>query len=69
MNSVIIISDSYHPEKTSCAKLLKDLTDELLKRNKRVTILTTGKENQFVRDRLSKSLNWKLNYYSKTAKL
>ena len=49
MKSVIIISDSYHPEKTSCAKLLKDLTDELLKRNKRVTILTTGKENQFVR--------------------
>lgn len=49
MKSVIIISDSYHPEKTSSAKLLKDLTDELLKRNKRVTILTTGKENQFVR--------------------
>ena len=51
MKSVIIISDSYHPEKTSCAKLLKDLTDELLKRNKRVTILTTGKENQFVKKR------------------
>ena len=48
MKSVIIISDSYFPEKTSCAKLLKDLTDELLKRKKLVTILTTGKKNQFI---------------------
>ena len=51
MKSITIISDSYYPDKTSCAKLLKDLTEELVKKNIQVTILTTGKKNQFIKQK------------------
>ena len=49
MKSITIISDSYFPDKTSCAKLLKDLVDELIKKNINITILTTGSKNELIK--------------------
>ena len=62
MKSVIIISDSYYPDKTSSAKLLKDLTDELLKNNIKVTILTTGEKNILINKKNLKILKNKIPF-------
>ncbi len=62
MKSVIIISDSYYPDKTSSAKLLKDLTEELLKNNIKVTILTTGENNILINKKNLKILKNKIPF-------
>ena len=49
MKSICIISDSYYPEKSAAAKLLKDLTEQLLKKKHFVTIVTNGEKNQFIK--------------------
>lgn len=47
MKSIFLLTDSYYPEPTAAAKLLKDLTDKLLIKNK-ITVLSAANKTNFM---------------------
>ena len=58
MKSILILSDAFYPEVRSSAKILYDLTNYLLKKNYKISVITFHKKKTY-----TKKINNKFNIH------